>query len=51
MNLKAECAAIWMDPGIIILNEASQKEKDKIPYDITYMHNLKNKTNGCIQQE
>ena len=26
MNLKAECAATWMDLGIIILSEASQKE-------------------------
>ena len=34
-------AATWMDLEIIILSEVSQREKE-IPYDITYMWNLKN---------
>ena len=33
-------AATWMDLEIIIVSEVSQTEKDKIPYDITYMWNL-----------
>ena len=33
-------AATWMDLEIIILNEVSQTEKDKV-YDITYRQNLK----------
>ena len=40
-------AATWMDLEIIILSEVSQTEKD-IPYDITYMWNLKNNTNELI---
>ena len=39
-------AATWMDLEIIILNEASQKEKDK--YHITYIWNLKSDTNELI---
>ena len=35
-------AATWMDLQIIILNRVSQTEKE-IPYDITYMWNLKKK--------
>ena len=38
-------AATWMDVEIIILNEVSQRH---IPYDITYMWNLKNDTNELI---
>ena len=30
-------AATWTDLEIIILSEVSQKEKNKYPYDITYM--------------
>ena len=41
-------AATWMDLEIIILREVSQTEKDKIPYDITYMWNLKYDTNELI---
>ena len=37
-------AATWMDLEIIILNEVSQKEKDK--YHITHMWNLNYNTNG-----
>ena len=33
-------AARWMPLEIIILNEVSQKER-QIPYDITYIWNLK----------
>ena len=38
-------AATWMDLGIIILSEVSQRQ---ILYDITYMWNLKNNTNELI---
>ena len=37
-------AATWIQLEIHILNEVSQKEK-YIPYDITYMWNLKHSTN------
>ena len=37
-------AATWMQLEIIILNEVSQKEKDKY-HIITYMWNLKYDTN------
>ena len=37
-------AATRMDIEIVILSEVSQTEKDKY-HDITYMCNLKNKTN------
>ena len=37
-------AATWMDLEIIILSEATQVERH-IPYDITYMWNLKYVTN------
>ena len=40
-------AATWMDLEIIILSEVSQKE---IPYDITYMWNLKYDTNEFIYE-
>ena len=40
-------AAMWMQLEILILSEVSQKEKD-IPYDITYMWNLKYGTNKPI---
>ena len=38
-------AAIWMELESIILSEVSQKEKVQIPYEITYMWNLKYGTN------
>ena len=38
--------AIWMDLEIIILSEVSQKEEDIC--DITYIRNLKYKTNEHI---
>ena len=41
-------AATWMGLEIIILSEASQKEKDK--YDITYLWKLKNDTNELIYE-
>ena len=34
-------AATWMDLEIIILSEVIQKEKDKMPNDVTYMWNIK----------
>ena len=40
-------AATWMDLEMIILNKVSEKET-KIPYDITYMWNLKYDTNELI---
>ena len=39
-------AATWMDLEIIILNEV--RKKSQIPYDITYMCNLKYDTNELI---
>ena len=40
-----------MDLEIIILNEVSQKKTDRqIPYDITYMWNLKYDTNELIYE-
>ena len=41
-------AATWMDLEIVILSKEGQKEKDKTPYDITYMWNLKYNTNEHI---
>ena len=41
--------ATWMAPEIIILSEVSQKKR-QIPYDITYMWNLKNSTNESIHK-
>ena len=40
-------AKTWIDLQIVILNEISQKEKDKY-HDITYMWNLKYDTNELI---
>ena len=40
-------APTWMGLQIIILREVSQKER-QIPYDITYMWNLKYDTNEPI---
>ena len=37
-------AATWMDLEIIILSRVSQKRERQIPYDITYMWNLKYNT-------
>ena len=39
--------ARWMDPEIITLSEVSQRQ---IPYDITYMWNLKYDTNKLIHK-
>ena len=36
-------AMIWTELQCIMLSEVSQSEKDKIPYDFTYMWNLRNK--------
>ena len=40
-------AATWMDLEIIIPTEVSQQRR-QIPYNITYMQNLKKKTNELI---
>ena len=40
-------ATMWMDLESIMLSEISKTEKDKYSV-ITYMWNLKNKTNTCI---
>ena len=42
-------AATWMDLEIIILRKVSQKEKD-IPYDTSYMWNLKYDTDEHIYE-
>ena len=42
-------AATWMDLEIIILSKVSQKEKD-IPYDTSYMWNLKYDTDEHIYE-
>ena len=41
------CAETWMDLEIIILSELSQKEKE-IPYDTTYMWNIKYDTSELV---
>ena len=41
-------AATWMDLQIVTLSEVSHKEKRQIPYDATYMWNLKYDTNEHI---
>ena len=41
-------AATWTQLEIITLSEVSQKKKKDIPYDITYIWNLKYGTNGAI---
>ena len=41
-------AAIWMDLEIIILSKSERKRQ--IPYDITYMWNLKYDTNEPIKE-
>ena len=38
-------AATWMDLGIIILSKSKSERERQIPYDITYMWNLKYDTN------
>ena len=38
-------AATWMELETLILSEISQKEKDKYPYDSTYIWNLIYDTN------
>ena len=43
-------AATWIQLEIIILSEVSQKEKDNIPYDITYTWNLKYGRNEPIYE-
>ena len=43
-------ATTWLDLEIIILSEESQKEKRQIPYDVTYIWNLKYDTNQDIYQ-
>ena len=42
-------AATWMALRIILLDEVNQKEKE-MPYDITYMCNLKYYTNELIYE-
>ena len=40
-------AATWMQLGMLILSDVSQKEKDRY-HEITYMWNLKHDTNELI---
>ena len=42
------CAATWMGLEIIILSEVKSDRGRQIPYDITYMWNLKCDTNELI---
>ena len=48
-NERMPFAATWMDQQIITLSEVSQKRR-QIPYDITYMWNLKYNTNEPIYE-
>ena len=41
-------AATWMQLEIIILSEVKSERKRQIPYDVTYMWNLKYDTNEPI---
>ena len=41
-------AATWMDLGIIILSKSKSERERQIPYDFTYMWNLKYDTNESI---
>ena len=43
------CATRWVDLRDIMLSEMSEKER-QVPYDFTYMWNLKHKTNEQIKQ-
>ena len=43
-------AATWMDLGIIILSKSKSERERQIPYDITYMWNLKYDTNQHIYE-
>ena len=43
-------SATWMDLETIIRSEVSQKENEKIAYDITYMGNLKYNTNEHVYE-
>ena len=38
-------AATWVDLEMVLLSEKSQTEKEKYPYDSTYMWTLKKKRN------
>ena len=43
-------AATWTDLEIIILSEVKSDKERQIPYDITYMWNLKYDTNELIYE-
>ena len=43
-------ATTWIDLEGIILSEISQPEKDKYCFDLSYMWNLKEKTNNPNNQ-
>ena len=43
-------AATWIELEILILSEVSQKER-QIPYDITYMWNVKQDTSNFYNRE
>ena len=42
--------ATWIDLEIVILSEVKSERERKIPYDITYMSNLKYDTNEHIYE-
>ena len=41
-------AATWIQPGILILSKVKSEREIPIPYDITYMWNVKYGTNEPI---
>ena len=43
-------AATWMDLEIIILSEVKSERERQIPYDVTYMRNLRYNTNEDIYE-
>ena len=40
MNITGPLSETWMDLETVILGEESQKEKNRLSYNITYMWNL-----------
>ena len=44
-------AETWMELETLILNEVSQKEKDKLPYDISYICSLIYVTNEPTEKK
>ena len=47
-NEIAPFAATWLDTEIIIPSKVKSERERQLSYDITYMWNVKYKTNECI---